>query len=140
MAETRKQRHTVLHWQSKPGLIPVQSFKCTVRGVMTDNKKKMEVMRHELKEANNDLVVYGCSSHLLNQLGEDLTPSQITKQMVEVYKYFCNHHRVAAMLDELSNQGAVKPQLVGVTRWHCQRRCMETFLRNTFLYDDCSTV
>ena len=54
-------------------------FKCNVRAVVTDNENKMEVMRKQLKEEYEDLVVYRCSSHLLNLLGEDLTPSQVTK-------------------------------------------------------------
>jgi hypothetical protein len=105
-------------------------FGCTVRGVVTDNEKKMEVMRRELKEANPDLVVYGCSSHLLNLLGDDLTPTEITKQVVEVKKYFRNHHRASALLGEYSSRGAVKPQLIGATRWNSQLKCMETFIKN----------
>jgi len=54
---------------------------CIVRAVVTDNEKKVEVMRRELQGANDDLVVYGCSSHLLNLLGDDLTPQQVTAQV-----------------------------------------------------------
>lgn len=107
-------------------------FNCTVRAVVTDNEKKMEVMRRELKENNPDLVVYGCSSHLLNLLGEDLTPKQVTSQVVEVNKYFRNHHRASALLGE--QQGSLKPQLIGATRWNSQLRCMETFLKNRPFY------
>jgi len=36
-------------------------------------------MRRELEEANDGLVIYGCSSHL-NLLGDDFTPQQVTAQ------------------------------------------------------------
>jgi len=41
-------------------------FGCIVRAVVTDNEKKMEGMRRELKEANDDLV------------GDGVTPQQVT--------------------------------------------------------------
>ena len=87
-------------------------------------------MRRELKEANPDLVVYGCSPHLLNLLGDDLTQTEITKQVVEVNKYFCNHHHGLALLGEYSSRGAVKPQLFGATRWNSRLKCMEIFIMN----------
>jgi len=65
-------------------------------------------MRRELKEVNPDRVVYGCSSHLQNLFGDDLTPTEITKQVVEVDKYFRNHHRASALLGEYSSQGAAR--------------------------------
>lgn len=105
-------------------------FKCKVRGVVTDNEKKMEVMRKELQENNDSLHVYGCSSHLLNLLGDELSPNQITSQVVEVNKYFRNHHRASALLSEYTSQGAVKPQLIGATRWNSQRTAIDTFLKN----------
>ncbi len=99
-------------------------FKCNVRAVVTDNEKKMEVMRQQLKDLNEELVVYGCSSHLLNLLGEDVTPSQVTKHIIEVNKYFRNHHRIASLLSDCN--GSLKPQLIGSTRWNSQQRLTKT--------------
>ena len=76
--------------------------------------------------------MYGCSSHLLNLLGEDLTPSQVTKHIIEVNKYFRNHHRIAALLNDC--QGSVKPQLIGATRWNSQLDCMQTYITNRPFY------
>ena len=60
---------------------------------------------------DNSLVTYGCSSHLLNLLGQDVTPHQIVNPIIDVSKYFRNHHTPGALLNEFSNQGAMKPQI-----------------------------
>ena len=84
-------------------------FGCIVRAVVTGN-----------------VVVYGCSSHLLNLLGDDLSPQPATAQGVEVNKYFCNHQWAFALLDEYKSQSALKPQLVSTIRWNSQIQCMNT--------------
>ena len=61
---------------------------CQVKALVTDNEKKMEAMRKIIQEKNPEIVVYGCSSHWLNLLGQDITPSQISAQVVEINKYF----------------------------------------------------
>ena len=105
-----------------------ETYDCKVTGVVTDNEKKMEVMKQNLKEADPDLTVYGCSAHWLNLLGQDITPSQVINQVVEVNKYLRNHHVPGALLSEMS--GSVKPQLPNDTRWNSQLKCIETFIRN----------
>ena len=64
-----------------------------------DNAKNMEKMGHALEE-KNELITYGYSVHWLNLLSEDITLSTITKHVVEVQKYFHNHHAPAAWLKE----------------------------------------
>ena len=86
--------------------------------MVTDNEKKMEVMNQNFKEADPDLTAYGCSAHLRNLLGQDITPSQVINQVVEVNKYFRNHHVQGALLSEII--GSVKPQLPAETRWNSQ--------------------
>ena len=44
---------------------------------------------------------------------DDLAPQQVTAQVVEVNKYFRNHHLASELLDEYKSQGALKPQLIG---------------------------
>ena len=96
--------------------------------VVTDNEKKMDIMRKQLKDDIPDLTVYGCSSHILNLLGQDLTPNAIISQIVEVNKYFRNHHVPGALLAEF--KGSVKPQLPNQTRWNSQLMCVETYITN----------
>jgi hypothetical protein len=103
-------------------------FNCTVQSIVTDNARNMEKMRQALHEEDNSLVVFGCSAHLLNLLGEDITPASIMKHIKEVNKYFRNHHKPCAWLAE--NKDSVKPQLPGDTRWKSQLTCLDTFIKN----------
>ena len=105
-----------------------EQFQCKVTGVVTDNEKKMVAMKQNLVESDPELTVYGCSAHWLNLLGQDVTPPQIINQVVEVNKYFRNHHIPGALLDEIPE--SVKPQLPAETRWNSQLTCIDTFVRN----------
>jgi hypothetical protein len=88
----------------------------------------MEKMRSALKEDDPDLLVYGCSSHMLNLLGGDITPASISKHVAEIQKYFRNHHKPCAWLTETS--GSAKPQLPNDTCWKSQLTCFDTFIKN----------
>ena len=63
-----------------------------VFAVCTDNENKMGRMKELLKEYNPKLLAYGCSAHHLNLLEKDVTPKSVLKHIVEVHKYFRNHH------------------------------------------------
>ena len=73
-------------------------------------------MRNKLWQMDNSLVTYGCSSHLLNLLGQDVTPHQIINPIIDVSNYFRNHHTPGALLYEFSNQGAMKPANPGCNK------------------------
>ena len=94
----------------------------------------MESMRNKLCQMDNSLVTYGCSSHLLNLLGQDVTPHQIINPIIDVSEYFRNHHTPGALLYEFSNQGAMKPQIPGVTKWNSQLECIKNFNKNRPFY------
>ena len=85
-------------------------------------------MKANLKQSNPELTVYGCSSHWLNLVGQEVTPVQVINQIVEINKYFRNHHIPGALLSEIS--GSVKPQLPCDTRWNSQLHCIQTFIKN----------
>lgn len=93
-------------------------------------------MRNELEKEKNDgnsvFITYGCGAHWLNLLGEDITPTSVLKHVMEVQKYFRNHHAPGSWLKECD--GHVLPQLPGNTRWNCQLTCLETFERNHTIY------
>ena len=82
-----------------------ENFGCKVKAVVTDNENKMKAVRSSLKEDDPDLNVYGCSSHWLNLLGQDITETRIISQVVEVNKYFRNHHIPGSLtaLNDLSS-------------------------------------
>ena len=58
----------------------------------TDNENKMLRMKEILREKYHKLVTYGCSAHFLNLLEKDVSPNTILKHLIEVHKYFRNHH------------------------------------------------
>lgn len=109
-----------------------ETYNCKVTSVVTDNAANMAKMRQALKDDDPDLNVYGCSAHLLNLLGEDLTPSAIMKHVKEVNKYFRNHHKPCALLS--AHKDSCKPQLPGETRWKSQLLCLDTFIKNRSFY------
>lgn len=103
-------------------------YNCEVKAIVTDNAKVMEKTRESLEEVNENFLTYGCSSHLINLLGQEVTPDTVIKHVVKVQKFFRNHHIPAGLLRE--EQDSVKPQLPGDTRWNSQLHCVESFLRN----------
>ena len=109
-----------------------ENYNCTVSGVCTDNAKNMEKMRAALQEDDPDLTVYGCSAHWLNLLGLDLTSQSVMKHVVEVQKYFRNHHKPCAWLSECAE--SKKPQLPGETRWKSQLTCLDSYIANRASY------
>ena len=92
----------------------------------------MEKMRAALQEDDPDLTVYGCSAHWLNLLGLDLTSQSVMKHVVEVQKYFRNHHKPCAWLSECAE--SKKPQLPGETRWKSQLTCLDSYIANRASY------
>ena len=103
-------------------------YNCNVKGLVTDNEKKMVAMRTILKEEKPDIIVYGCASHWCNLLGQDITPASVIKQVVEVNKFFRNHHIPNSLLSDIT--GSVKPQLPNETRWNSQIECCKSYIRN----------
>ena len=59
-------------------------------------------------------VLYGCVAYWLNLLEEDIIPSTIIKHVVEVHKYFQNHHAASAWLKKCSE--SISAQLPRSTR------------------------
>ena len=56
-------------------------YNCTITAVVTDNAANMNKMRQGLKEDDPNLTVYGCSAHLLNLLGSDVTPKDVMQHV-----------------------------------------------------------
>lgn len=72
--------------------------------------------------------MYGCSSHWLNHMGQEITPAHVISQVVEMNKYFRNHHVPGAFLSEIS--GSVKSHLRRDTGRKPHLECIATYLRN----------
>ena len=61
------------------------TYGCKI-GLLSQTAKNMERCA-ELEEEDENLVSYGCLSHVLNLLGQDLTPAPIMKHIVEINKF-----------------------------------------------------
>ena len=116
--------------------MPKEEYGCTIKSIVTDIAANMSKMRQSLKENDPSLAVYGCSAHLLNLLGDDVTPQQVMQHVKDINKHFRNHHKPSAWLKE--HKESVKPQLPGDTRWKSQLTALETFVTNRrFLLQIC---
>lgn len=105
-----------------------KDYSARVIGMVTDNENKMKAVRKNLQELYRELTAYGCSSHYLNRLGQDLTNQYVVKHVTVVQKYFRNHHTPGALLKQKTD--AVKPQIPGATLWNSQLSCLETYIKN----------
>jgi hypothetical protein len=103
-------------------------YNCEVDSIVTDNENKMVAMKRIMKERHPELAAYGCSAHWANLLGQDLTPSAVLSQVLEINKFFRNHHTPESLLGAV--EGSVKPQLTCATRWNSQFECLDSYLRN----------
>jgi len=113
-------------------------FNCKVRSFVSNNEKKMVLIRKKLSELYNDekFISYGCASHYLNLVGEEIFKVKnirdLITNIIEIQKYFRNHHCAGAWLKNC--EGSCKPQLPGETRWNSQLKCLETFIHNRKFY------
>lgn len=107
-------------------------YGCQIKSIVSDNAKNMEKMRSDLElqisDGNPWFISYGCGAHWMNLLGDDITPSSLIKHVVDINKYFRNHHAPGSWLRQCSD--SVTPKLPGKTRWNSQLICLESFVRN----------
>lgn len=108
-----------------------EQFNKETFAICTDNENKMISMREIVKQHYPKILTYGCSAHYLNLLEKEVTPQTVLKHIVEIQKYFRNHHRPHSWLREI---GGKEPQLPNDTRWNSQIDCIETFLFNYHKY------
>ena len=99
---------------------------CSVQNIVTDNAKNTlycKCVACWIKKTliSADLFVYGCNAHWLNLLAQDITQTAVTKHVIEIQKYFRNHHQSSAWLAE--HEGNIKPHNClekhgGIASWH----------------------
>ena len=95
----------------------------------------MVATRKRLQEILQDrlLHTYGCAAHYLNLVEGEVSPKTVLAQIIEVQKFFRNHHQPSAWLIEKNGD---KPQIPNSTRWNSQDACVETFLNNYQKYHE----
>ena len=115
------------------------TYGCKIRSFVTDNANNMDKMRRELEEEDENLIPYGCLSHVLNLLGQDLTPAPIMKHTVEINRFFRNHHAPSAWMK--GQLGSTCPQLPSEPHWKGQLICLDSYLTNrTFTSSSSKTI
>ncbi|GLV40939.1 hypothetical protein CBL_08513 [Carabus blaptoides fortunei] len=77
-------------------------FNCSGRSFVSDNENKMVKLRDLIKndlsefQGGDFFIIYGCAAHYLNFLGTDISKlnsiNKLINQIIEVQKYFRNHH------------------------------------------------
>ena len=108
------------------------TYGCKIRSFITHDTKNMDKIRRELEEEEENLIPYCCLSHVLNLLGQDLTPAPIMKHIVEISKFFRNYHVPSAWLK--GQPGSMCPQLPSETRRKGQLICLDSYLTNRTYY------
>ena len=98
---------------------------------VTDNAKNMDKMRRELEEEEDENQI-PYLSHILNLLGQDVTLAHITKDIVEINKFFRNHQVLSSWLK--GQLGSTRPQLPSEPRWKGQLICLDSYLTNMTYY------
>jgi len=87
----------------------------------------MAKMRKEPTENSMHIITDGCSAHLLNLLAHDVETKGVKNNIVQIVKYFRNHHLPSAWLKHAGGKTLVVPQDV---RWNTLADCLETYLQN----------
>lgn len=75
------------------------NYDCRVGSFVTDNAYNMAKMRRALMESeviDHPIIAYGCSSHWVHLLSQDLAITGIKEHIVHICKYFRNTHLPAA--------------------------------------------
>jgi len=105
------------------------TYNCSVSEICTDNPKTKTWNGYTLPYNRKiQTSLYGCSANWLNLLGQDLTTQSVMKHIVELQKYFRNHHEPCAWLIECLDSR--KPQLPGETRRQSQLTCLDRYITN----------
>jgi len=78
---------------------------CKVTSLVTDNAANMNRMRQDLAQAETDVpvedvITYGCSSHILHLFSKDIRLRDVNENIKQVIKYFRNTHFASAKYKE----------------------------------------
>lgn len=102
----------------------------------TDNEAKMKKLRKLLEKEFPGMITYGCNSHYLALLENDVSNDDIMKHITETQKYFRNVHLAHGLLKD---KGGCQPQIPNETRWNSGIACLETYLKNHHIYFEIRT-
>ncbi|KAB7500239.1 hypothetical protein Anas_10995, partial [Armadillidium nasatum] len=110
-----------------------EKYNSKVFAFCSDNEAKMKLLKEKMKEDDElkTIISYGCSAHYINLLEQEVTPNSILKYIIQIQKFFRNHHQPHGWLKE---KGGLMPQIPNDTRWNSQQACINTFIQNYYKY------
>ena len=105
----------------------INEYEFQVVGFVTDNTGNVSKLRRTLAsgESLEDVQMLGCGAHVLNLLEKDFKSKDISNKILQVCKFFRNHHQPAAWLKEKSSKVLVLPSEV---RWNSMYDCLSIYL------------
>ncbi|OXA40834.1 hypothetical protein Fcan01_24234 [Folsomia candida] len=109
----------------------LETINCEVVGLVTDNCNTMLALQNLVKKNNPNVIVYGCSPHLLNLVGQHYTNKELMDKVIQVQKYFRNHYYARA---DLKSSKGKRPVLPMPVRWNSQTDCCLSYLENNGKY------
>ncbi|KAB7496884.1 Transitional endoplasmic reticulum ATPase [Armadillidium nasatum] len=110
-----------------------EKYNSKVFAFCSDNEAKMKLLKEKMKEDDElkTIISYGCSAHYINLLEQEVTPNSVLKYIIQIQKFFRNHHQPHGWLKE---KGGLMPQIPNDTRWNSQQACINTFIQNYYKY------
>ncbi|KAB7498582.1 hypothetical protein Anas_06360 [Armadillidium nasatum] len=109
-----------------------EKYNSKVFAFCSDNEAKMKLLKEKMKEDDElkTIISYGCSAHYINLLEQEVTPNSVLKYVIQIQKFFRNHHQPHGWLKEKG----LMPQIPNDTRWNSQQACINTFIQNYHKY------
>ena len=81
------------------------------------------------------MLALGCPANYMNLLVKEIPPNNVMKYVVEISKFFQNHHRPLGSLIEKESQ---RPQIPNETRWKSEKVFISIFMYNYLMYIEIS--
>ncbi|XP_076050878.1 uncharacterized protein LOC143031207 isoform X2 [Oratosquilla oratoria] len=116
-----------------------EGYGCHVRSLVTDHVSNVAKMRKQLEKIGDsqlDLIIYVCSSHVLNLLAQDLELVSVKERVIHVVKYFRNSPTAYTRYLQEGGEELIMPQdtrepiVPGDKRWNIMSHCLKVFISN----------
>lgn len=109
-----------------------ENFKCKIKSFVTDNAHNMKKMSKEIQtDTNNEIIAYGCGAHMLSLLSKDISKignfTSIQQHIVQIIKFFRNHHLPKAYFESAGGTSLVLPIEV---QWNTYCDAIESYIKN----------
>ena len=99
---------------------------CHIDSVVTDNAANMKKCRGLLEESH-EVITYPCGAHVCNSLAKEVDNDMVKSDIVDITKYFRNHHVPNALYKK---HGGKNLSLPNDTRWNSVNDCLQAYVDN----------